>query len=73
MKFRKSGEAEITSKEILKEVTRCKPEELENLLKQIETKIGKSVDKDFDLLMAKTMITSRLASMNTKTINFENV
>lgn len=53
MKFRKSDETEITSKEILKEVTKCKPEELEDLLKQIETKIGKSADKDWDLLMAK--------------------
>ena len=68
LKFRKSGEAEITSKEILKEVTKREAEELENLLMQIETKIGKSADKDLDLLMAKTMITSRLASFNTKNV-----
>jgi hypothetical protein len=63
MKFRNPTKTEITSKEILNEVNKCKPEELENLLKKIETKIAKSVEKDFDLLIAKTMATSRLASM----------
>ena len=65
MKFRKSHEKEVTSEEILNQVSKCKPEELEILLNQIQTKIEKSGNKDWDLLMAKTMITSRLASMRT--------
>ncbi|MBZ2166855.1 hypothetical protein [Methanobacterium spitsbergense] len=63
MIFRKSTENELNSKEILNQVNRCKPEELENLLNQIETKIEESQYEDRDLLFAKTMTTSRLASM----------
>ena len=63
MIFRKSTENELNSKEILNQVNRCKPEELENLLNQIETKIEESKYEDRDLLFAKTMTTSRLASM----------
>jgi hypothetical protein len=68
MKFRKASETEIKSEDLLKEVSRCKPEELENLLKQIETKIEQSESKEGDLLMAKTMITSRMASMRTRNV-----
>jgi hypothetical protein len=68
MKFRKASETEIKSKDLLKEVSRCKPEELEDLLKQIETKIEQSESKEGDLLMAKTMITSRMASMRTRNV-----
>jgi hypothetical protein len=68
MKFRKASETEIKSKDLLKEVSKCKPEELENLLKQIETKIEQSETKEGDLLMAKTMITSRMASMRSRNV-----
>jgi len=59
MKFRNLSKTKELLKELLKEVNKCKSEELENLLHQIE----KSEDKNEDLLMAKTMITSRLASI----------
>lgn len=68
MKFRKASETEIKSKDLLKEVSKCRPEELENLLKQIETKIEQSETKEGDLLMAKTMITSRMASMRNRNV-----
>ena len=66
MKFRKHVETKIDTKEIIYKVSKCKPEELENLLKHIETIIEKSVDNERDLLTAKTMVTSRLASMRSK-------
>jgi hypothetical protein len=66
MKFRKDVETKIDTKEIINKVSKCKPEELENLLKHIETIIEKSVDNERDLLTAKTMVTSRLASMRSK-------
>jgi hypothetical protein len=66
MKFRKHVETKIDTKEIINKVSKCKPEELENLLKHIETIIEKSVDNERDLLTAKTMVTSRLASMRSK-------
>ena len=47
----------------LKMASSCKPEELEDILKKVEIAIEKSVDKDKDLLMAKTIITARLTSM----------
>ena len=62
MNFRKSKGKEKTSEEILNQVNNCKPEELETLLNQIQIKIENSKDKDWNLQMAKTMITSRLAS-----------
>jgi hypothetical protein len=68
MKFRKASETEIKLKDLLKEVSRCKPEKLEGLLRQIETKIEQSERKEGDLLMAKTMITSRMASMKNKNV-----
>ena len=68
MKFRKASETEIKSNDLLKEVSRCKPDELENLLKQIEIKIEQSENKEGDLLMAKTMITSRMASVRNKNV-----
>ncbi len=68
MRFRKASEIEIKSKDLLKEVSKCKPEELEGLLRQIETKIEQSESREGDLLMAKTMITSRMASMRNKNV-----
>jgi hypothetical protein len=46
----------------LKMATKCKPDELKDVLKQVESAIEKSVDKNRDLLMAKTIITARLTS-----------
>ena len=51
------------SERFLKIASKCKPEELKDVLKQVEIVIEKSVDKDKDLLMAKTIITARLTSM----------
>ena len=65
MNLWKSTEKNLTSKEILDHASKCKPEKLENLLNKIQTIIEKSKNKqvDYDLLRAKTIITSRLASM----------
>ena len=49
MKFRKHVETKIDTKEIINKVSKCKPEELENLLKHIETIIEKSVDNERNL------------------------
>ena len=68
MRFRKASEIEIKSKDLLKEVSKCKPEELEDLLRQIETKIEQSESREGDLLMAKTMITSRMASVRNRNV-----
>ncbi len=62
MEYRKQKK-KMDTKRILNEVNKCKPEELENLLKRIETEIEKSDGKDEDYLLAKTMTTSRLASV----------
>jgi hypothetical protein len=69
MKFRKASETEIKSKDLLKEVSKCKPEEYENLLRQIEIEIEQSEAKEGDLLSAKIMITSRMASMRNRMYN----
>jgi hypothetical protein len=66
MKFWKSTINQSNTKDLLKEVNRCKPHELENLLKKIQVRIEHSKEKDINLLSAKTMITSRLASTNSK-------
>jgi hypothetical protein len=65
MKFRQSDKLE-TSEDILNQVNKCKPTELKSLLDKIQTIIEQSEGKDMNLLMAKTMITSRLASMKSK-------
>jgi len=62
IKFKKNRYSNTNTKEILTKVSKCKQEELENLLKQIEVIIERSKENDTDLLMAKTIITSRLAS-----------
>ena len=69
MKFRKASETEIKSNDLLKEVSKCKPEEYENLLRQIEIEIEQSEAKEGDLLSAKIMITSRMASMRNRMYN----
>ena len=68
MKFWKSTKTQRNTEELLKEVNNSKPEELENLLQKIEKKINQSEDKNADLLTAKTIITSRLASMRNKNV-----
>ena len=68
MKFRKQIENKLTSEEILNQASKCKSEELEDLLNQIQTRIEQSNNKpqDRELLRAKTIITSRLASIRSK-------
>jgi hypothetical protein len=68
MKFWKSTKTQRNTEELLKEVNNSKPEELENLLQKIEKKINQSEDKNADLLTAKTIITSRLASIRNKNV-----
>ena len=68
MKFRKSADNKNTTNELFKEVNKCKPEELHILLHKIEKEIEKSEDKDEDLLSAKRIITSRIASMRSKNL-----
>ena len=68
MKFRKPTENKNTTNELFKEVNKCKPEELHSLLHKIEIEIEKSEDKDEDLLSAKRIITSRIASMRSKNL-----
>ena len=46
MKFRKPAENKNTTNELFKEVNKCKPEELHNLLNKIEIEIEKSEVKD---------------------------
>jgi len=68
MKFWKSTKTQRNTEELLKEVNNSKPEELENLLQKIENEINQSEDKNADLLTAKTIITSRLASIRNKNV-----
>ena len=53
-------------KEYRRTLKRSKLEELEKLLLQIQCKIDRSQKENKDLLSAKTMITSRLASRRSK-------
>ena len=69
MKLRRTSEKEIKPKDLLKEVNKCKPEEYENLLREIENEIEQSGTKEGDLLSAKIMITSRMASMRNRMYN----
>ena len=64
MKFWKSTETQRNTEEILNQASKCQPEELENLLNQIQTQQEQSnyKNKDLGILRAKTIITSRLAS-----------
>lgn len=62
MIFRRSTDNKMESKELLKKAGRCSPSGLKELLKQIEAEIAKGRG-NYDLQIAKTIITSRLASM----------
>ena len=68
MIFRKNIERKLTSQELLNQASKCKPEELEGLLNQIQMKLelNKNMNMNHDLLRSKTIITSRLASMRSK-------
>ena len=68
MKFRKPAENKNTANELFKEINKCKPEELHSLLHKIEKEIEKSKCKDENLLSAKRIITSRIASMRSKNL-----
>ncbi len=63
MKFRKNTENKNESEDYLKKASKCSPKGLKELLKQIEAEIAVCKGKNHDLLIAKTIITSRLASM----------
>lgn len=63
MIFRKNTENKINSKELLNLAGKCSPKRLKELLKQIEAELARGNEKDDDLLIAKTIITSRLTSM----------
>ena len=68
MKFWKSNKTQKKPEELLKEANNSKPEELEKLLQKIQSKIEQSQEKDMDLLSAKTIITSRIASMRSENV-----
>ncbi|MGZ7118425.1 MAG: hypothetical protein ACXVH2_01855, partial [Methanobacterium sp.] len=61
MLFGKNKEKTIESKELLKKASRSSPKRLKELLKQIEAELVKG--DNYDLQIAKTIITSRLTSM----------
>lgn len=63
MIFGKNTENKNESEDFLKKASKCNPKGLKELLKQIEAEIAKCKGKDHDLQIAKTIITSRLASM----------
>ena len=63
MIFKRKTDTKTESKEYLKKAGKCSPKGLKKLLKQIEAEIKRTEDADHDLLIAKTIITSRLASM----------
>lgn len=63
MIFRKNTENKETSEELLKKASRSSPKGLKELLKQIEAELTKCKGENYDLQIAKTIITSRLASM----------
>ena len=66
-------ETQRNTEELLKEVNNNKSEDLEILLIKIQSKIDQSKEKDKDLLSAKTMITSRLASRKVNNNYFKKV
>ena len=63
MKFRKNTENKVEPEDFLKKASKSNPKVLKELLKQIEAEIAAGKGKNHDLLIAKTIITSRLASM----------
>lgn len=63
MIFGKNNENKIESKELLKKASRSSPKKLKGLLKQIDEELAKCKGENYDLKIAKTIITSRLTSM----------
>ncbi|MGZ7049508.1 MAG: hypothetical protein ACXVHO_05835 [Methanobacterium sp.] len=51
---------------LLNEAYRCKPDNLESLLQKIELEIKNSNNVDNILLRAKTIVTSKIALLNSK-------
>lgn len=51
---------------LLKEAYRCKPSDLEALLQKIESEIKNNHNVDSILLRAKIVVTSKIASINSK-------
>ncbi len=63
MIFGKKTEKKISSKELLKMAGKCSPKGLKDLLKQIDAELARDNGEDYDLRIAKTIITSRLTNM----------
>ena len=63
MIFKKDKKSKLNSKELLKMAGKCSPKGLKDLLKQIDTELAKTNGEDYDLRIAKTIITSRLTNM----------
>jgi len=63
MIFGKKSEKKISSKELLKMAGKCSPKGLKELLKKIDAELDRSNGEDYDLRIAKTIITSRLTNM----------
>jgi len=63
MIFGNDKDKKSNHKELLKKAGKCSPNGLKELLKQIDTEISKSSGKNYDLQIAKTIITSRLTSL----------
>ena len=55
-----------TQDKLLKEAYRCKPRNLEALLQKIESEIKNNHNVDNILLRAKLVVTSKIASINSK-------
>ncbi len=63
MIFKKDKKSKLNSKELLKMAGKCSPKGLKDLLKQIDAELAKTNGEDYDLRIAKTIITSRLTNM----------
>ncbi len=64
MKFRKNTQND--TEKLLKKASKCRPYELRELLNIVEIEIENSKSRNDDLFIAKTIITSRLASMKNR-------
>lgn len=58
----KNQEKRYNSEELLKRAQKCKGEEFEGLLKEIEAAIEESEEHDEKLLRAKKAVTTRMVS-----------
>ncbi|MBI5681321.1 MAG: hypothetical protein HZC47_10535 [Methanobacterium sp.] len=62
----KNNNNDEKSNKILDNAYKCKPNDLEQLLHKIESEIKNSAYVDNILLRAKTVVTSKIALMNSK-------